>query len=115
MAITALRKSVVCQIKCSRSRGIDQDVRAILRHVAAGDLLRAGPRRPGRPQRRHSRGHQAPLLAFTETTSPLIAYYQDRGILMSVDAGQAPESVTAAIEARPAGLPVLHSTAHQPT
>jgi adenylate kinase len=38
------------------------------------------------------------LQVFTDTTSPLINYYrQDRGILVEVDAGQLPESITAEI------------------
>ncbi|HTP15638.1 MAG TPA: adenylate kinase [Streptosporangiaceae bacterium] len=47
------------------------------------------------------------LQVFTETTSPLIAYYQDRGILLAVDADQPPGSVTADIEERLAGLSVI--------
>ena len=40
------------------------------------------------------------LQVFAETTSPLITYYQKRGILLAVDANQPPESVTAEIQAR---------------
>jgi adenylate kinase len=43
------------------------------------------------------------LEVFTETTSPLIAYYRNRGILLEVDADQPPESITDDIVAR---LPV---------
>jgi len=39
------------------------------------------------------------LQVFAETTSPLITYYQRRGILLAVDANQPPESVTAEIQA----------------
>ena len=41
---------------------------------------------------------------FTETTGPLIAYYQERGILVTVDADQPPEAVTAEIQDRLSGL-----------
>jgi adenylate kinase family enzyme len=41
---------------------------------------------------------------FTETTGPLVPYYDDRGILVAVDADQAPDSVTADIKARLPGL-----------
>ncbi len=40
------------------------------------------------------------LDVFTETTSPLIDYYRDRGILVEVDGDQPPESITADIHAR---------------
>jgi adenylate kinase len=40
------------------------------------------------------------LEVFTTTTSPLIAYYRDRGILVAVDADQPPEAVTTEIQAR---------------
>jgi len=40
------------------------------------------------------------LEVFAETTEPLVAYYRKRGILVPVDADQAPESVTAQILAR---------------
>jgi adenylate kinase len=40
------------------------------------------------------------LQVFNETTSPLIDYYRNRGILVEVDGNQAPDSVTAEIEAR---------------
>jgi adenylate kinase len=40
------------------------------------------------------------LAVFTETTSPLIDYYRDRGILVEVDGDQAPESIAADIQAR---------------
>ena len=43
------------------------------------------------------------LQVFTETTSPLIEYYRDRGILVEVDGNQAPESITAEIIARLSG------------
>ena len=40
------------------------------------------------------------LQVFDETTSPLIDYYRDRGILVEVDGNQPPEAITAAILAR---------------
>src|ERR1700719_3510286 len=40
------------------------------------------------------------LHVFAETTSPLIAYYRDRGILVEVDGDQPPEAITADIQAR---------------
>jgi adenylate kinase len=40
------------------------------------------------------------LHEFTTTTSPLIAYNRDRGILLEVDADQPPEAVTAEILTR---------------
>jgi adenylate kinase len=40
------------------------------------------------------------LQVFTDTASPLIEYYRDRGILVEVDADQAPESITDEIVAR---------------
>jgi adenylate kinase len=46
------------------------------------------------------------LQVFAETTGPLIPYYTGRGILVSVDADQPPDSVTADITARLSGLPL---------
>jgi adenylate kinase len=40
------------------------------------------------------------LQVFTDATSPLIEYYRNRGILMEVDADQAPESITDEIISR---------------
>ena len=40
------------------------------------------------------------LAVFAETTSPLIDYYRDRGILVEVNGDQPPESITADIRAR---------------
>ena len=40
------------------------------------------------------------LQVFAETTCPLVAYYADRGILVTVNADQPPESVTADIQAQ---------------
>jgi adenylate kinase len=40
------------------------------------------------------------LDVFATTTSPLIAYYRDRGILLEVDADQPPEAVTTEILTR---------------
>ena len=39
------------------------------------------------------------LEVFTETTSPLIDYYRQRGILLEVDGDQPPEAITAEIQA----------------
>jgi adenylate kinase len=39
------------------------------------------------------------IQVFNETTSPLIDYYRDRGILVEVDGNQPPDSITAAITA----------------
>jgi adenylate kinase len=47
------------------------------------------------------------LQVFTETTSPLITYYRNRGILLAVDADQPPEAVTADIQARLSGLSLM--------
>jgi adenylate kinase len=47
------------------------------------------------------------LQVFAETTSPLVTCYQNRGILLAVDAYQPPESVTADIEARLSRLFVI--------
>jgi adenylate kinase len=38
------------------------------------------------------------LAVFHETTSPLIDYYRDRGILVEVDGDQPPESITADVK-----------------
>jgi adenylate kinase len=46
------------------------------------------------------------LQVFTETTSPLISYYRDRGILVEVDADQSPESITDEIQARLLDRPI---------
>jgi adenylate kinase len=40
------------------------------------------------------------LQVFAATTRPLVAYYAERGILVTVDADQPPESVTADIQAQ---------------
>jgi len=40
------------------------------------------------------------LEVFTDTTSPLIEYYQNRGILVEVAADQPPESITDEIISR---------------
>jgi len=40
------------------------------------------------------------LEVFTQTTSPLIAYYRQRGILLELDGDQSPEAITAEIQAR---------------
>ena len=43
------------------------------------------------------------LQVFTETTSPLIDYYRDRGLLLEVDGNQAPESIPAEVISRLSG------------
>ena len=43
------------------------------------------------------------LQVFSETTSPLIEYYRERGILVEVDGNQAPDSITAEIISRLSG------------
>jgi adenylate kinase len=40
------------------------------------------------------------LQVFSETTGPLIAYYQTRGILIEVDADKPPEAIATEIESR---------------
>jgi adenylate kinase len=45
------------------------------------------------------------LQVYAETTGALVPYYEQRGILVSVDADQPPDAVTADIEARLSGLP----------
>jgi adenylate kinase len=40
------------------------------------------------------------LQVFTETTSPLIEYYRDRGILVEVNGNQDPDSITAEVISR---------------
>jgi adenylate kinase len=40
------------------------------------------------------------LEVFAATTSPLVAYYRDRGILLEVDGNQPLDVITAEIEAR---------------
>jgi adenylate kinase len=44
------------------------------------------------------------LRVFAETTGPLVPYYTERSILVTVDADQPPDSVTADIQARLSGL-----------
>jgi adenylate kinase len=46
------------------------------------------------------------LEVFAETTGPLVPYYTERGILITVDADQPPESVTADIQAGLSALSV---------
>ena len=88
-------------------------------HIAAGDLLRAEARTDspaGRLLARAGQGGRSDdtadvirhrLQVFDETTSPLVTYYQNRGILLAVGADQPPDSVTADIEARVSGLSVI--------
>ena len=47
-------------------------------------------------------GHR--LWVFADTTGPLVPYYAERGILITVDADQPPDAVTAEIQAQLAGL-----------
>jgi adenylate kinase len=44
------------------------------------------------------------LAVYAETTGPLVPYYRERGILVSVDADQPPDAVTADIQAQLSGL-----------
>jgi adenylate kinase family enzyme len=43
---------------------------------------------------------------FAETTGLLVPYYTERGILVTVDADQAPDSVTADIQTRLSSVPM---------
>jgi adenylate kinase len=52
------------------------------------------------------------LEVFAETTGPLVPYYTERGILITVDADQPPESVTADIQAGLAALSLPGSHGH---
>jgi adenylate kinase family enzyme len=45
------------------------------------------------------------LQVYAETTGALVPYYEQRGILVSVNADQPPDDVTADIQARLARLP----------
>ena len=45
------------------------------------------------------------LRVYAETTGQLVPYYTERGILVSVDADQPPDSVTADIQSRLSALP----------
>jgi adenylate kinase len=47
------------------------------------------------------------LSLYAETTGPLVPFYEERGILIAVDANQPPESVTADIKDGLAGLSIL--------
>jgi adenylate kinase len=49
------------------------------------------------------------LVVFAQTTGLLVPYYNERGILVEVDADQPPDSVTADIQARLSGLPLPRS------
>ena len=51
------------------------------------------------------------LAVFAETTQPLVRYYAGRGIMVTVDADQPPESVTADIETRLARLSLVRRDA----
>jgi adenylate kinase len=52
------------------------------------------------------------LQVFAETTRPLVAYYAERGILVTVDADQPPDSVTADIQAGLSALSLPRSCRH---
>ena len=52
------------------------------------------------------------LEVFAETTGPLVPYYTERGILITVDADQPPESVTADIQAGLSALSLSRSRGH---
>ena len=54
------------------------------------------------------------LEVFAETTGPLVPYYTERGILITVDADQPPESVTADIQAGLSALSLPRSRGHGP-
>ena len=45
------------------------------------------------------------LRVYTETTGPLVPYYTERGILITVDADQPPDAVTAGIKAQLPAIP----------
>jgi adenylate kinase len=47
------------------------------------------------------------LQVYTETTGALVPYYTQRGILVTVNADQPPDAVTAEIQARLSGVPDL--------
>jgi adenylate kinase len=49
------------------------------------------------------------LRVYAQTTGQLVPYYTERGILVSVDADQPPDSVTADIQSRLSALPFLAS------
>ena len=46
------------------------------------------------------------LRVYAQTTGPLVPYYTERGILVAVDADQAPDSVTSDITAQLSALPL---------
>jgi adenylate kinase len=52
------------------------------------------------------------LEVFAETTGPLVPYYEERGILVAVDADQPPESVFADIQAGLSGISLSRSHGH---
>ena len=63
----------------------------------------------GRASQRGRSGDKADVIrhrlqVFAETTGLLVPYYTERGILVAVDADQPPDSVTADIQTRLAGL-----------
>ena len=78
--------------------------RHVVRHIAAGDLLRAEARADVIRHR---------LRVFAGTTGPLVPYYTERGILVSVNADQPPDSVTADIEAGLSGLGLTRLRGHE--
>jgi adenylate kinase len=49
------------------------------------------------------------LELYAQTTGPLVPYYSERGILVSVNADQPPDAVTADIQAKLSGLSLPHS------
>jgi adenylate kinase len=49
------------------------------------------------------------LRVYTETTGPLVPYYEERGILIAVAADQPPDAVTAEIRTRLSGLNLSRS------
>jgi adenylate kinase family enzyme len=113
--------------------------RHAVRHIAAGDLLRAEARAGTAAGREiaayQARGDLVPdqivldaltpavveaadviwhrLRVFAETTGPLVPYYTERGILVPVAAAQPPDSVTADIQARLSGLRLTRLRGHE--
>ena len=74
-----------------------------VRHIAAGDLLRAEAR-ADTPEGREIAAYQA--------RGDLVPYYTERGILVAVDADQPPDSVTADIQARLSGRRLTRLRGH---
>ena len=92
--------------------GIDEFVEALELAVANGCLPEMRAAYINLADLLHQRGRSDDkadvirhrLRVYAETTGPLVPYYEERGILIAVDADQPPESVTASIQARLSGL-----------